>query len=156
MTEEEWRAHRALVNANANKARALRIARMTPDALAAFRARDNARNLAARNSVRDVVYNAYGGYRCNCCGEDERRFLSIDHVNNDGAAHRRAHGHTTGEKMHRWLIREGFPSGFQVLCMNCQWGKRNNNGVCPHKEGVTTIPQGSRAKRPEAQRTHIG
>ena len=113
--------------------RAAKIAAMSPDELAAFRKKDNDRNLASRNEVRDIVYKAYGGYVCNCCGETERKFLSMDHINNDGATHRRKHGHTTGEKMHRWLIRENFPSNMQVLCMNCQWGKRNNNGVCPHQ-----------------------
>jgi hypothetical protein len=27
--------------------------------------------------------------RCACCGETEERFLTIDHINNDGAEHRR-------------------------------------------------------------------
>jgi hypothetical protein len=31
-------------------------------------------------------------------------------------------------------VRNGFPPGYQVLCMNCNHGKRMNNGVCPHKE----------------------
>jgi hypothetical protein len=26
--------------------------------------------------------------------------------------------------------------------MNCQWGKRNNNGVCPHKERCNDYPSG--------------
>ncbi len=123
------------VNRRQNERRVAKLAAMSPDELAAKRESDNVRNLLARNRVRDIVYNTYGGYVCNCCGENERKFLSVDHINNDGAAHRREHGHTTGEKMHRWLIREGFPDGFQILCMNCQWGKRNNEGVCPHVSG---------------------
>jgi hypothetical protein len=28
----------------------------------------------------------------------------------------------------------GFPAGFQVLCFNCNQGRRLNHGVCPHVE----------------------
>jgi hypothetical protein len=31
------------------------------------------------------------------------------------------------------IIKTGFPDGYQVLCMNCNWGKRMNKGICPHK-----------------------
>jgi hypothetical protein len=109
-----------------------RLARMLPGALAKFRSGINAKNIAVRNGLRDKVYAAYGGYKCACCGETTKAFLSIDHVYNNGAAHRRFYSIKTGEQLYRWLIRESFPEGFQVLCMNCQWGKRNNGGICPH------------------------
>lgn len=65
--------------------------------------------------------------------------LSIDHINNDGAKHRKKLGITRGsgsQKFFRWLITNNFPKGFQVLCMNCQIIKeklrvkkeRKNNG----------------------------
>lgn len=89
--------------------------------------------------VKDACYNAYGGYVCACCGETEPAFLSLDHVNNDGAQHRREIG-GGGRKTYSWLIANDFPPGFQVLCMNCNWGKARNGGVCPHQktEGSTT------------------
>jgi hypothetical protein len=34
---------------------------------------------------RDLVFAHYGE-QCACCGESERLFLTIDHINNDGAA----------------------------------------------------------------------
>src|SRR3990167_2513529 len=34
-----------------------------------------------------VIFH-YGG-RCACCGELEPKFLAIDHINNDGAVHRK-------------------------------------------------------------------
>lgn len=43
---------------------------------------------ARRRRLRAEVIAAYGG-RCACCGEATPEFLSIDHVNNDGAQHRR-------------------------------------------------------------------
>lgn len=83
--------------------------------------------------LKDRVFAAYGGYICRCCGEREYHFLSIDHINNDGAAHRKEIGEKRGgRKFYNWLIKNGFPNGFQVLCMNCNWGKARNGGVCPH------------------------
>jgi hypothetical protein len=81
--------------------------------------------------IKNEVFNAYGGYVCVCCGELEKAFLSIDHINNDGAEHRK--NMSSGSNTYRWLRDNNFPNGFQVLCMNCQWGKKNCNGVCPHQ-----------------------
>jgi hypothetical protein len=66
---------------------------------------------------------------CACCGEAGLPFLCMDHINNDGAAHRKALRTTF---ITTWLVKNGFPEGFQVLCYNCNNGKRVNNGVCPH------------------------
>lgn len=102
--------------------------------------------------LRHQAIEAYGGYKCACCGQTEPLFLTIDHIENDGAKHRASLGDWRGAKMFRWLRDNGYPKGFQVLCMNCNHGKMRNNGVCPHQEGVTTIPKGSSPKRGEAQR----
>src|SRR5690349_6288281 len=40
------------------------------------------------DSLRQQALEAYGG-RCVCCGESTPEFLHFDHVNNDGAEHRR-------------------------------------------------------------------
>ena len=99
---------------------------------------------------------AYGGYVCACCGETEPLFLTIDHINNDGNKHRKQY--QSGDGLYKWLKQHDYPEGFQILCMNCNHGKRRNNGVCPHltREGATTIPKGSRAKRSEAHRVQNG
>lgn len=105
-------------------------------------------------ALKDEVFSAYGGYVCSCCGETEPMFLAIDHVNNDGAAHRReiagSEGITyrgaTGKRTYYWLVKHKFPAGFQVLCANCNHGKHRNGGICPHQlrtESSTTIPLGS-------------
>lgn len=75
------------------------------------------------------VFEAYGGWICNCCGETTTEFLTIDHINNDGAQHRRQ---LNGKSMYTWLEKNDYPPGFQVLCMNCNWGKRTH-GICPHQ-----------------------
>lgn len=88
---------------------------------------------ASRELVKHEVYEAYGGYICNCCQETEPSFLTIDHINNDGAEMRKNTHPESTYSFYCWLRDNNWPSGFQVLCWNCQWGKRKNNGVCPHK-----------------------
>jgi len=85
-----------------------------------------------RERLRDDVFTAYGGYQCACCGETEKRFLTIDHIEQKarGAPKRLATG---GALLLSRLRRDGYPSGFQVLCRNCNWGKFANGGVCPHR-----------------------
>ena len=76
------------------------------------------------------VIEAYGG-KCVCCGEGDRRFLSIDHIANDGAEHRQT---VRAAQLYGWLKRNGFPKdNFQLLCFNCNMGKSVNRGVCPHQ-----------------------
>src|ERR1039458_4628209 len=37
-----------------------------------------------RANTKALTFAAYGGYECKCCGETEKAFLTIDHINNDG------------------------------------------------------------------------
>lgn len=84
---------------------------------------------AKRLQFRKDAIAAYGG-KCQCCGEVQEEFLSIDHVNNDGANHRRK----IGSEIYRWLKNNGYPKeGFQVLCYNCNCAKEFS-GYCPHAQ----------------------
>ena len=71
-----------------------------------------------------TVMNAYGG-SCVSCGISDVRYLTIDHLNNDGAEQRRNLGCGKGTTMYRWLIKNLFPKnlGLQVLCYNCNCSK---------------------------------
>ena len=77
------------------------------------------------------VFDHYGN-ECTCCGETIRLLLTIDHINNDGAMHRKILGKSNIQLYH-WLKKNNFPSNFQTLCYNCNIGKYKNGGVCPHK-----------------------
>lgn len=85
--------------------------------------------------MQDAAIDAYGGF-CACCGETERTFLQLDHVNDDGAAHRRE---LKGRRLAPWLRKMGYPDGFRVLCANCNFGRHLNGGVCPHAETVGQV-----------------
>ena len=85
-----------------------------------------------RVELKRETFIHYGGAFCVCCGEDDLRFLSLDHINNDGAHQRRRL--KTGINIYNWIKARGYPPQFQVLCMNCNFGKHINKGVCPHKD----------------------
>lgn len=80
------------------------------------------------------VYTHYssGLLKCNCCGEGVYAFLTLDHMNDDGAAHRKEKG--WGTNIWRDLRKNDYPEGYQVLCYNCNCARAHNNGVCPHEE----------------------
>jgi hypothetical protein len=78
-------------------------------------------------------YGKDGKLACVRCGFDDIRALSIDHINGGGLRHIRS----LNCHIYVWLIRNNFPSGFQTLCMNCQWVKRAENGECFRKHHLT-------------------
>lgn len=88
-----------------------------------------------RERLKDEVFAAYGGYVCACCGEIEPLFMTIDHINDNGAEHRKElfKGKRNGNGFYLWLKKHNYPKGFRVLCFNCNCGRARNNGVCPHK-----------------------
>ena len=111
--QRRWRA------ANADRRRAYERERYRRDP-EPIRAQVRRRQAALRAEV-----FAHYGWTCACCGSSEN--LSIDHIGGDGAEHRmelygdRRAG--SGARWHLWLIRKGFPDGYQTLCMRCNTSK---------------------------------
>src|ERR1035441_4035593 len=101
---------------------------------------DNAVSLKYRN-LQDRIwafthYGGVNGLKCACCGEKEFSFLTLDHIDGGGNADRTARFgryNIAGHHMYRKLRLAGFPEGYQVLCHNCNAGRRDNGGVCPDK-----------------------
>jgi hypothetical protein len=80
--------------------------------------------------IRKEVIKNLGGV-CACCGEKQIEFLTIDHINNDGAEHRRKIGNS--DKICVDIKRQGYPKDkYQILCFNCNCAK-GIYGSCPHK-----------------------
>jgi hypothetical protein len=95
-----------------------------------IRQRASAKREHAR--YRSLVLENYGG-KCACCGESEPVFLAVDHVNNDGAEHRRELGlGRSTTRWLKWLIDHDYPDEFQLLCHNCNYAKSQPDG-CPHQ-----------------------
>jgi hypothetical protein len=87
-----------------------------------------------QQTLRVRVLIKYSGNppHCVCCGEASLPFLTIDHTNGDGAEHRKASGlGRGGSSLYQWLHTNGYPTGFQVLCYNCNCAKSART-ACPH------------------------
>lgn len=75
---------------------------------------------------------------CACCKETEMKFLAIDHINGGGGKERRETKSKGGQKTYRLLRKNKYPTGYQVLCHNCNMAK-GFYGKCPHNallEGI--------------------
>lgn len=83
-----------------------------------------------RFKLKIEVLKKYGGVFCSCCKIDKISFLVIDHIEGGGTKHTKEVGH--GHKFYLWLKKNNYPSGFRVLCHNCNWGNYINNYNCPH------------------------
>jgi len=95
------------------------------------------RNLTWYHKVKKEVLNYYsnGKMACDCCGENHYEFLSIDHIDGGGNKHRKKMGISN---MCSWLKHNNYPTGYKVLCFNCNQAK-SIYGICPHKKEVSTI-----------------
>jgi hypothetical protein len=132
---QEWRdANRERAREHSREWRNRKLAEGTPEEVARIRQMERDKTKRNQDHTRNAVFAAYGGYICACCGETEPKFLSIDHINNDGGEERRSGLYSSsGTAFYLWLRKNAFPPGYQVLCMNCQVGKHRNGGVCPHQ-----------------------
>ncbi len=81
---------------------------------------ETARRSRARRKIE--VLHKYGE-ACTDCGIDDAEVLAIDHINDDGAAHRRITGMGSSSAFYAWLKKNEWPEGFQTLCLNCNHKK---------------------------------
>lgn len=86
-----------------------------------------------REKKRLKVLQAYSGKYpfCACCGENEIKFLVIDHINGCGDMRRLEEG--SGSALYIYLSARNYPEGYQVLCHNCNAAKEAYK-ICPHKQ----------------------
>lgn len=85
-------------------------------------------------TYKSQILSAYNN-ECQCCGEIIWQFLTIDHIDNDGAKHRREEFgfRRAGTTMYRWLKKHDYPKdNFRLLCMNCN-ACIGFHGFCSHK-----------------------
>lgn len=77
---------------------------------------------------RDEVFSLYG-VECVACGEKESKFLTLDHINNDGWERRKSNYREGGIAFYLDIIRHGKRDDLEVLCFNCNFGKARNGGI---------------------------
>lgn len=94
----------------------------TPEAAARRRVQQRATN--GRDSrryyakLRADALAPYGD-SCACCAATEA--LTLDHIAGGGKQHRQIF--TSSSAMYRWIITNGHPDGFQILCSPCNKSK---------------------------------
>jgi hypothetical protein len=88
-----------------------------------------------RRALRLEVLSHYSGTNPPQCvnpfGEHKEPYttleaLTIDHVNGGGSKERK-NSWKVGIRFYMWLKKNGYPKGYQTLCMNCQFIKRTRN-----------------------------
>lgn len=97
--------------------------------------RDQQRGKRIVAELKFQVAQALGG-KCFCCGIEDVRFLTIDHVKNDGMADRKSCGFWMNNRTFlQHVLAQGCPSDrYQLACCNCNMGraKAGKGGECPH------------------------
>ena len=114
--------------------------------------RNRPENLASAKNARDerrlTVLQEYSKRHsnsdipcCRCCGENFHvDFLEIDHITGKKQMDLEPElvilGYSSqlrNQNLHRWIIKNNFPEGFQILCTNCNFAKgmKKNNNQCP-------------------------
>jgi len=86
--------------------------------------------ISKRAQLKQEFLEAYGR-KCACCGETTEEFLSLDHVNGGGKAHR-DRLKSVGA-VYQELKALGWPQDdYRLLCMNCNFATRGGK-ICPHQ-----------------------
>jgi hypothetical protein len=121
MTKEEFNAYMRKRYASRPDVRAKQIAQT----LARYRGGGRASVVSQNKALKEKVLTHYGhdgALEC-CwlsCTVRDIDMLTLDHIKNDGAIHRKEIGLSS---IYRWVKKHGFPEGFQTLCMNHQLKK---------------------------------
>jgi hypothetical protein len=77
-----------------------------------------------------IAHYSNGKNCCDCCGENNINFLCFDHF--IATANANPGSWKSRRDSAAFLKQRGWPPGIQILCYNCNYGKRKND-TCPHK-----------------------
>lgn len=84
-----------------------------------------------RWKIKLEMIKAYGG-KCECCGEKNPEFLSIDHIDGGGNQHRKKI--KGGCNFYYMLKKYNWPKDkYRLLCLNCNCSY-GYYGYCPHQK----------------------
>lgn len=92
--------------------------------------KEKQRKIRQERKIKVLTYYSNGTCRCCRCNFDDIRALSIDHIKGGGHQHRKQIG---SSRLYQWLIKKNYPEGFQCLCMNCQFIKKEENKELANK-----------------------
>ena len=105
---------------------------------------DHSRGAIRRYNLRRKLemVEAYGG-ECVWCAENNPNALNIDHINEDGAAHRRAIRREGGSSFICWLKKNNWPrDNLRLLCYTCNCGRslgRDSPRFMEHRKALGVL-----------------
>ena len=84
---------------------------------------------------RNRVFEMYGR-ECRCYGENLQGLLTLEHKDGNPRNGR--------AQNLEWVraFKENNPDHWEILCWNCNCGRKDNGGVCPHETEIVSILQG--------------
>lgn len=82
-----------------------------------------------------AIFDHYG-WTCSCphCPESNPKFLTLDHINNDGKRETNSGGDWRRRLYRKAKSTGKWPDDLRTMCYNCNLGRARNGGVCPHEE----------------------
>jgi hypothetical protein len=86
------------------------------------------RNQRLNIRLQTLYWYSNGQMKCECCGENDDRLLTIDHMRGGGKQHLIDKGN---KNLYEILYYEKYPEGYRVLCHNCN-KSYGQYGYCPH------------------------
>lgn len=113
------------------RAKELRRARRTPGS--ETEKKNSQRRKRSNAVLKEKVFAVYGEV-CACCGESDKRFLTVDHLNSDGHKEKGPGGNRRlkGDTLYRSILSGEKRGDIRILCFNCNFGRNNHGGTCPH------------------------
>jgi len=86
-----------------------------------------ASHLKWRQKLKRETLTHYGNGKLACvrCDNTDMRVLTLDHINGGGCKDRKSK-----PDFYSRLRKQGYPEGYQTLCMNCQFIKKFENKEC--------------------------
>lgn len=106
----------------------------------AYRARHHPEITEKRKKGKLEALRAYSQSEptCACCGENNLKHLTLDHIGGGGNKHLGGTGYRlSGMGLYSWLKMRNYPSGFRVLCWNCNMAI-GQFGTCGHQDNGTS------------------
>lgn len=92
----------------------------------------NQRKTQQKRKYTCIAHYSNNTNKCCNCGNGDLEVLCLDHIDNNGNIQRKEimEGKNKGGKgMHKWIVHNNFPAGFQVLCCNCNILKHRQKGT---------------------------
>lgn len=88
------------------------------------------------NKLKLEALEHYGGAFCQCCGETQLLMLALDHIESNGADHRRelTGGRSMPGSSYVWAKKNNWPPIFKTMCHSCNFARHWTEGQkCPHQ-----------------------